>query len=64
MSAKAKAVRTLYRAKRITIDGVRKAVADGLITAAEYTEITGEVFKEEHGELMGMLKPAEEASEA
>ena len=44
MSAKAKAIRTLYRAKRITIDGVRKAVADGLITEAEYKTITGEVY--------------------
>ena len=45
MSAKAKAIRTLYRAKRITIDGVRQAVVDGLITEAEYTEITGEVYQ-------------------
>lgn len=44
MSVQAKAVRTLFRAKRITIDGVRKAVADGLITAEEYTEITGETY--------------------
>lgn len=44
MSAKAKAIRTLYRAKRITLDGVKKAVADKLITEAEYTEITGEVY--------------------
>lgn len=44
MSAKAKAIRTLYRAKRITIDGVRQAVADGLITEAEYKTITGEAY--------------------
>ena len=44
MSAKAKAIRTLYRAKRITIDGVRQAVVDGLITEAEYTEITGKTY--------------------
>lgn len=44
MSVKAKAVRTLYRAKRITIDGVRKAVEDGLITEAEYQEITGKGY--------------------
>lgn len=42
MSVKAKAVRTLYRAKRITLDGVKQAVADGLITVEEYTTITGE----------------------
>ena len=40
MSTKAKAVRTLYRMKRITINGVKKAVADGLITKEEYREIT------------------------
>ena len=44
MSAKAKAIRTLYRAKRITIEGVRQAVEDGLITEAEYAEITGEDY--------------------
>lgn len=47
MSAKAKAVRTLYRAKRITIEGVKQAVKDGLITAAEYEIITGEIYVEE-----------------
>lgn len=45
MSAKAKALRTLYRAKRITIDGVRQAVVDGLIATAEYKEITGKEYK-------------------
>lgn len=44
MSVKAKAIRTLYRAKRITIDGVRQAVVDGLITEAEYAEITGKPY--------------------
>lgn len=42
MSAKAKAIKTLYGAKRITLDGVKKAVADKLITEADYKEITGE----------------------
>jgi hypothetical protein len=41
MSVKAKAIKTLYRAKRITLDGVKQAVADGIITADEYKEITG-----------------------
>lgn len=45
MSIKAKAIRTLYRAKRITIEGVRQAVEDGLITAEEYAKITGEEYK-------------------
>lgn len=44
MSAKAKAIKTLYRAKRITLDGVKQAVVDGIITASEYEAITGEVF--------------------
>ena len=45
MNVKAKAIRTLYRAKRITIEGVRQAVVDGLITAAEYQVITGEIYE-------------------
>lgn len=46
MSAKAKAIRTLYRAKRITLEGVRQAVTDGVITAEDYEEITGEAYEE------------------
>lgn len=45
MSAKAKAIRTLYRAKRITLEGVKQAVNDGIITEAEFTEITGKEYK-------------------
>ncbi len=44
MSARAKAVQTLYRAKRISVDGVKKAVADGIITTKEYKTITGEDY--------------------
>lgn len=44
MSAKAKAIKTLYRVKRITIEGVKQALVDGIITEAEYTEITGEQY--------------------
>ena len=44
MSAKARAIRTLYRAKRITVEGVKRAVVDGLITEAEYKTITGEDY--------------------
>ena len=44
MSAKAKAIKTLYRAKRITLDGVKQAVADGIITAADFFAITGEEY--------------------
>lgn len=45
MSAKAKAIRTLYRANRINIDGVKQAVADGIITVAEYEAIVGKQFE-------------------
>ena len=45
MSAKAKAIRTLFRAKRITIEAVKKSVEDGIITEAEFQMITGEVFR-------------------
>jgi hypothetical protein len=44
MSARAKAVQTLFRAKRISVDGVKKAVADGIITTNEYKTITGEDY--------------------
>lgn len=44
MRTQAKAIRTLYRAKRITIDGVRLAVADGLISDVEFKTITGEDY--------------------
>lgn len=44
MSVRAKAIRTLYRAHRIGLDGVKKAVSDGLITADEYLEITGQTY--------------------
>lgn len=42
---KAKAIQTLYRANRITLDGVKKAVADGVITKEQYTEITGRDYE-------------------
>ena len=45
MTAKAKAIRTLYRAKRITKDGVKQAVIDGVISETEYKEITGEAYR-------------------
>ena len=44
MSAKAKAINTLYKAKRITLEGVKKAVEDHLITEAEYEAITGKKY--------------------
>lgn len=44
MSAKAKAIKTLYRAKRISIDGVKQAVSDSLITEVEFEAITGQTY--------------------
>lgn len=44
MSVKARAIRTLYRAKRINLNGVKKAVEDGVITEEEFTEITGKEY--------------------
>ena len=44
MSAKAKAIRTLYRAKRITLAGVKQAVVDQLISEYEYMLITGKEY--------------------
>lgn len=43
MSARAKAVRTLYQAKRINLEGVRQAVGP-LITPEEYKIITGKDY--------------------
>lgn len=45
MSAKAKAIKTLYRANRITLDGVKEAVINGIITKEQYTEITGKNYE-------------------
>lgn len=45
MKINEKAIKTLYRAKRVTLEAIKKLVKDGLITAAQYTEITGEEYK-------------------
>lgn len=44
MTVKAKAIKTLYLANRITIEGVKKAVVDGVITKEQYAEITGKEY--------------------
>ena len=44
MSAKAKAIKTLYRAKRITLEGVKQAVVDNILTKEEYKLITGQEY--------------------
>lgn len=41
MKINTKAIKTLLRAKRVTLESVRKLVADGVITEAQYREITG-----------------------
>lgn len=41
MSAKAKALMNLYRRRKITIEGLQKAVQDGIITEEEYLMIVG-----------------------
>ena len=45
MSAKANAIKTLYKAGRITIAAVRLACEGGIITADEYEKITGMQYK-------------------
>lgn len=44
MSPKAKALQNLYRRHKITEDGLRKAVADGVITPEEFEIITGHPY--------------------
>lgn len=45
MSARAKALANLYRRKKITIEGLKEAVEDGVITKAEYELITGKTYE-------------------
>lgn len=45
MSARARAMANLFRRGKVTEDGLKQAVADGVITAADYEEITGEAYK-------------------
>lgn len=44
MSPKAKALQNLYRRGKVAIEGLRKAVEDGVITAAEFRIITGQEY--------------------
>ena len=41
MSARAKALANLYKRGKITVEGLQKAVADGVITQEEYDMIVG-----------------------
>lgn len=47
MSARAKILQRMYEQSRVTLSGLRKAVADGTITAAEFETITGEAYETE-----------------
>ena len=42
MSARARALQTLYRRGKVTAAGLREAVESGIITAEEFKKITGE----------------------
>lgn len=44
MSNMAGAFQVLYRMHRVTLDGLKRAVADGVITAEEYQSITGREY--------------------
>ena len=46
MSAKAKAMQTLYRMGKVTEAGVRQAVGGGVLTVEEYETITGHAYAE------------------
>lgn len=41
MSARARALKTLYKRGKVSLNGLNQAVADGVITAEEYHGITG-----------------------
>ena len=42
MSIKAKVLKRLYDKNKVTKDGLKQSVMDGVITRNEYKEITGE----------------------
>ena len=45
MTIKGKILSRLYAQGRVTAAGLRKSVADGVITDVEYTAITGEAYE-------------------
>lgn len=44
MKINVKAVKTLFKAKRVTIDSVKKLVEGNFITEAQFAEITGTTY--------------------
>lgn len=47
MTKKAQILEKLYKAGRVTRDGLMKAVSDGVITKEEFLEIVGEQYPDE-----------------
>lgn len=45
MSRAALILAGLYRRGKVSTEGLRQAVTDGVITEAEYREITGEIYE-------------------
>lgn len=45
MTINVKAMKTLLRAKRVTVEDLKNAVKKGVITKEQYTEITGEDYE-------------------
>lgn len=44
MSERAKALASLYRRNKVTKNGLKQAVIDGVMTAGEYEQITEEAY--------------------
>lgn len=45
MNARAKALENLYRRNKVTKDGLKQAVIDGVITPEQYQEIVGDAYQ-------------------
>ena len=45
MKINVKAMKTLLKANRVTVDDLKIAVLKGVITAADYKQITGEDYE-------------------
>ena len=45
MSRKAQILKKLYDEDKVTLEGLKQAVYDGVITKEEYKEITGRTYR-------------------
>ncbi len=45
MSSRAKILQKLYRQGKVTLEGLRQAIEDGVIPAGEFEQITGEPWE-------------------